>query len=178
MNTNDAKIRSLIRTIPDFPKPGIMFRDVTTLFADAEGMALTIAGLKRMMMPYLPSKVIAIESRGFIIGGALAKELGAGLVLVRKRGKLPGKVQRIEYELEYGRDAVEIHENAITPGETCVVVDDLLATGGTCSAACELVERLGGHVSACGFIVNLPELNGHERINRYPTHWLVEFSGH
>ncbi len=171
-------IKELIRTIPHFPKQGIMFRDVTTLFADPKGLEVTVEEMAKVLAPYMPQKIVAIESRGIILGGALAKELRAGLALVRKKGKLPGKVRRLEYELEYGRDTVEIHDDAIQAGENCIVIDDLLATGGTCSAACELVEQLGGHISACAFVVNLPELNGAERLKRYPLHWVVDFDGH
>lgn len=171
-------IKNLIRTIPHFPKEGIMFRDVTTLFADPAGLKATVEAMARICAPYMPQKIVAIESRGFILGGALAKEINAGLVLVRKKGKLPGSVRRLQYELEYGHDTVEIHDDAITPGENCIVVDDLLATGGTCSAACELVEQLGGRISACAFVVNLPELHGTKRLSRYPLHWVVDFEGH
>ena len=123
-------------------------------------------------------KIVAIESRGFLIGGALAYLLKTGLVIARKPGKLPGKVARITYELEYGSDSIEMHRDSINPGERCLILDDLIATGGTCAAACQLVEDLGGRVDGCAFIVNLPDLEGTKQLSRYDLRWLVEFSGH
>lgn len=171
------KIKSLIRTIPDFPKPGIQFRDISTLLQDPWGFKQAI-DLFVTYYRYTPiDKVVAIESRGFVIGGALAHHLGCGFVMARKKGKLPGEVERIEYDLEYGKDCIEMHTNSIEPGDRCLIVDDLLATGGTCDATCRLAERLGGKIIGCAFIVALPDLKGHQRINRYDCHWLVEFEG-
>lgn len=171
-------LRSLIRTIPDFPKPGIMFRDITTLFEDPWGfkrcMDLLIDRYR-----YTPvDKVVAIESRGFLMGGAMAHALHCGLVVVRKKGKLPHDVERQEYELEYGTDCIEVHRTAIESGDRCLVVDDLLATGGTCEATCHLVERLGGDVISCAFIVDLPDLGGSRKLaEKYEVVSLVEFEG-
>lgn len=171
------KIKSLIRTIPDFPKPGIQFRDITTLLQDPWGFKQAI-DMFVSHYRYTPiDRVVAIESRGFVIGGALAHHLGCGFVMARKKGKLPGEVERVEYALEYGNDCIEIHKDAIVPGHRCLVVDDLLATGGTCDATCRLVEKLGGSVVGCAFIIALPDLKGHQKIDRYDCHWLVEFEG-
>lgn len=173
----DNPVKDLIRTIPDFPKPGIQFRDISTLLADPWGFKRAI-DLFIQHYRYSPiDKVVAIESRGFVIGGAIAHHLNAGFVMARKRGKLPGQVRRVEYELEYGYDAIEMHIDAIEPGDRVLVVDDLLATGGTCDAACRLVEELGGDIKGCAFIISLPDLKGIERIKRYDCYWLAEFEG-
>lgn len=172
------RIKSLIRTIPDFPQPGIMFRDITTLLQDPWGFKLAIDEFVRHYRYSPIDKVVAIESRGFVVGGAIAHHLGCGFVMARKPGKLPFKVEKQEYTLEYGTNTVEMHVDAIKPGERCLVVDDLLATGGTAAATCQLVERLGGRVVGCAFIVALPELKGRQRIAQYDSHWLVEFEGH
>ncbi len=175
---NLSRLKSLIRTIPDFPKAGIMFRDVSTLFKDPWGMQTTIDELVRLYEGAKIEQVIAIESRGFILGGALAARLKCGLVMARKKGKLPGKVEEIYYDLEYGKDCIQIHSDAIKKGERCLVVDDLLATGGTCGATCELVERFAGVVVGSAFVVNLPELGGAKRLAKYQPQWLVDFDGH
>ncbi len=177
MNSS-MQIKELIRAIPDFPKPGIMFRDVSTLMKDAKGLDLTIKGLVALFIDTKIDTVVAIESRGFVIGGPIAQALGVGMVMARKPGKLPAEVEELEYKLEYGTDRIQIHKDAISKGTRCLVVDDLLATGGTAEATCKLVEKLGGIVVGCGFIVNLPELHGTERLARYKTSWLVEFEGH
>ena len=174
---NIDPIRRLIRTIPDFPKPGIQFRDISTLLQDKWGFKRVIDEFVNHYQYSPIDKVVAIESRGFIVGGALANRLQCGFLMARKKGKLPGKVERHEYALEYGTDCIEMHVDAVTPGERCLVVDDLLATGGTCDAACRLVEKLGGLVVGCAFIINLIDLNGYERIKRYDCQWLVEFAG-
>jgi adenine phosphoribosyltransferase len=171
------QIRALIRTIPDFPKPGIQFRDISTLLKDKWGFRRVIDEFVNHYKYSPIDKIIAIESRGFVAGGALANQLNCGFVMARKRGKLPGKVQRLEYALEYGTDCIEMHEDSVQPGERCLIVDDLLATGGTCDATCRLVEQLGGVVVGCAFIIALPDLKGYERIKRYDCHWLVEFEG-
>ncbi|MDH4225781.1 MAG: adenine phosphoribosyltransferase, partial [Deltaproteobacteria bacterium] len=143
-------IKSLIRTIPNFPKPGIMFRDVTTLFQDAEGFKKTIEIMARHYRNEQIDVVVGIESRGFILGAPLAVELNAGFVPVRKPGKLPGDKVGVEYDLEYGTDRLEIHTNALKKGQRVLLVDDLIATGGTMAAACHLVEQLGGVVMGLG----------------------------
>lgn len=172
------QIKTLIRTIPDFPKPGIMFRDISTLLADPWGFKRAIDQFVGHYRYSPVDKVVGIESRGFVIGGAIAHHLNCGFVMARKPGKLPAAVERQSYDLEYGTDTMEIHKDAIKSRERVLVVDDLIATGGTCDATCKIVEKLGGVVVGCGFIVCLPELKGHERINRYDVHWLVEFEGH
>lgn len=171
------QLKALIRTIPDFPKPGIQFRDITTLIQDPWGFKRAndefVAHYR-----YSPiDKVVAIESRGFVFGGALAHHLNCGMVMARKKGKLPFIVERQEYQLEYGTDCIEIHKDAIKAGERCLIVDDLLATGGTCKATCQLVERLQGRVVGCGFVIELPELGGRKRLTGYDVHTLVEFEG-
>jgi adenine phosphoribosyltransferase len=172
-------IKSLIRTIPDYPKPGIQFRDITTLLQDPEGMR---EALDRLLAPYRGvriDKVAGIEARGFILGGALAHQLAAGFVPVRKRGKLPFTTVGQDYALEYGTDRVEIHTDAIQPGEAILVVDDLVATGGTALAAVELIRKIGGDVIGCACIVDLPDLGGSRRLRDagVELHVLCEFEG-
>jgi adenine phosphoribosyltransferase len=172
-------VKDYIRTIPDFPHEGIMFRDVTTLFADPRGMRLTI---DQMLAPYVGmqiDKVVGLEARGFILGGAVAHQLSVGFVPVRKAGKLPGAVISQDYQLEYGAATVELHEDAIEAGEKILVVDDLLATGGTAEAGIKLIERLGGEIVSCAFIVDLPELGGRKRLQDlgYDVKTLCDFEG-
>lgn len=173
-----TQIRNLIRTIPDFPKPGIMFRDVSTLFNDGWGLDLTVRALAELFHGTAIDKVVGIEARGFAIGAPLAIQLKTGFVMARKRGKLPGPVEECHYDLEYGTDCIQIHRDAIGRGQRCLIVDDLLATGGTAGATATLVEKLGGVVAGIGFIVNLPELGGVEKLARYQVKWLVDFAGH
>ena len=173
----DDQLKSLIRTIPDFPKPGIQFRDITTLLQDEWGFKRAIDEFVTHYRYSPIDKVIAIESRGFVVGGALAHHLNCGMVMARKKGKLPWKVERQEYKLEYGTDCIEIHQDAIKPGERCLVVDDLLATGGTCAATCQLVERLGGKVVGCAFIIELRGLKGRSRLTGRDVHVLVSYDG-
>ena len=173
-------VKDYIRTIPDFPHAGIMFRDVTTLFDDPDGFQLAI---KQLVAPYLGQKidkVAGLEARGFILGGAVAYHLGCGFVPIRKQGKLPGSVISQEYTLEYGQAVLELHEDAIEAGETVLVVDDLLATGGTAEAGVKLIERLGGDVTACAFVIDLPELGGSKKLQALglPLHSLCSFEGH
>ena len=173
-------VKDYIRTIPDFPHAGIMFRDVTTLFDDPDGFQLAI---KQLGAPYLGQKidkVAGLEARGFILGGAVAYHLGCGFVPIRKQGKLPGSVISQEYTLEYGQAVLELHEDAIEAGETVLVVDDLLATGGTAEAGVKLIERLGGDVTACAFVIDLPELGGSKKLQAMglPLHSLCSFEGH
>ena len=173
-------IKSLIRTIPHYPRPGVMFRDITTLLKDPVGFRLAVNELLRRYRDKRIDKVASIESRGFIIGAPLAFELGAGFVPVRKKGKLPAEIIGRDYELEYGADRIEIHVDAIAAGERVLVADDLLATGGTAEAACQLVESAGGHIVECCFVIDLPELGGRRRLQErgYGVHALVEFEGH
>ena len=172
-------VKDYIRTIVDFPHEGIMFRDVTTLFADPRGFRMCI---DQMLHPYAGQpidKVVGLEARGFILGGAIAHQLGTGFVPVRKKGKLPGTTISQDYKLEYGEAIVEIHDDAIEAGERILVVDDLLATGGTAEAGIKLVERLGGDIVGCSFIVDLPELGGRKKLQsmNMDVQVLCEFDG-
>lgn len=172
-------VRDYIRTIVDFPHEGIMFRDVTTLFADPRGMRLAV---DQMLDPFVGvqiDKVVGLEARGFILGGAIAHQLSVGFVPIRKKGKLPGAVISEEYTLEYGEAIMEIHDDAITAGEKILVVDDLLATGGTAAAGIKLIERLGGEIIATSFVIDLPELGGRKVLEDlgYSVHALCAFSG-
>ncbi|MEZ5852006.1 MAG: adenine phosphoribosyltransferase [Hyphomicrobiaceae bacterium] len=173
-------LKSLVRTIPDYPKPGIMFRDVTTLLADGQGFKAAIA---RMVEPYRtePIDVVAgIEARGFILAGAIADRLGCGFVPVRKKGKLPWRTIRESYDLEYGTDTLEMHEDALTKGKRVLLVDDLIATGGTAEAAVKLIRRLGGEIGGAAFIIDLPELGGARRIEALgiKVDTVMAFEGH
>ncbi|NOT10069.1 MAG: adenine phosphoribosyltransferase [Gemmatimonadales bacterium] len=173
-------LRALIRTIPDYPKPGILFRDITTLLADSRGFGETIARLAARYAGAGIAKVAAIEARGFILGGALAERLGAGFVPIRKRGKLPAMAIGHDYELEYGTDRVEMHVDAVGRGERTLLVDDLIATGGTALAGATLVERVGGVVHEACFVIDLPELGGRMRLEArgIPVFTLMAFEGH
>ena len=173
-------LKGLVRTIPDYPKPGIQFRDVTTLMGDAQGFKAAIA---QMAEPYrtMPVDAVAgIEARGFILGGAIADRLGCGFIPIRKKGKLPWKTIGQEYTLEYGVDVIEIHEDAIAKGERILIVDDLIATGGTAEAAAKLITRSGGEIVGATFIVDLPELGGAKRLAALgvKSHALMAFEGH
>ncbi|MWD26933.1 adenine phosphoribosyltransferase [Aquicoccus sp. SCR17] len=172
-------VRDYIRTIVDFPHEGIMFRDVTTLFADPRGFRMAV---DQMLHPYAGTridKVVGLEARGFILGGAIAHQLGTGFVPIRKKGKLPGAVISEEYTLEYGEAVVEIHDDAITAGERILLVDDLLATGGTAAAGIKLIERLGGEIAGCAFIIDLPDIGGRKRLEEMgmDVHALCAFEG-
>lgn len=172
-------VKDYIRTIVDFPHEGIMFRDVTTLFADPRGFRMTI---DQMLHPFAGEdidKVVGLEARGFIIGGAIAHQLTLGFVPIRKKGKLPGATISEAYQLEYGEAVMEIHDDAIQPGERVLVVDDLLATGGTAAAGIRLIERLGGEIVGCAFIIDLPELGGRKVLEDMgiDVHVLCEFDG-
>ena len=171
-------IKAKIRTIPDFPKKGILFRDITTLLKDAQGLRQTVDAFVNRYQTMDIDMVAGIESRGFIIAGAIACRLGRGFIPIRKPGKLPAETYRRDYQLEYGTDAIEMHKDAVMPGVRVLMVDDLLATGGTMKAACELVEMAGGKVVECAFIVDLPDLKGKEKLEGYPVFTLVAFSGH
>lgn len=172
-------VRDYIRTIVDFPHEGILFRDVTTLFSDPRGFRLCV---DQLLHPYAGrriDKVVGLEARGFILGGAVAHQLGTGFVPIRKKGKLPGATISQAYTLEYGEAVVELHDDAIQPGETVLLVDDLLATGGTAEAGIKLVERLGGEIISCAFVVDLPDLGGRAKLEAMgmDIHTLCAFEG-
>lgn len=181
-NTGGAPMKTVkdyIRTIVDFPHEGILFRDVTTLFADPRGFRMAV---DQMLHPYAGQRidvVVGLEARGFILGGAIAHQLGTGFVPIRKKGKLPGTTISQDYKLEYGEAVVEIHDDAIRAGQTVLIVDDLLATGGTAEAGIRLVERLGGVIAGCAFIVDLPDLGGRKRLEAMgmDVHALCAFEG-
>lgn len=173
-------LKRLVRTIPDYPKPGIMFRDVTTLLGDAQGFKAAIA---RMAEPFRTEPVDAvagIEARGFILGGAIADRLGCGFIPIRKKGKLPWKTIGQEYALEYGVDIIEMHEDALDHGERILIVDDLIATGGTAEAAIKLIRRTGGEIVGATFVIDLPDLGGAKRLEALgvKSHVLMTFEGH
>ena len=170
-------IKSKIRTIPNFPKPGVVFRDVTTLFKDKDGMKKIMDIFYNRYKNKNIDVVAGIEARGFIIGGGLADRLGVGFIPIRKKGKLPHETVNHEYQLEYGTDTVEIHKDAIKQGQKVLLIDDLIATGGTAAASCKLIEKLGGEIIGCGFIIDIPDLKGKEKISKYPVFSIVEFEG-
>lgn len=179
MKNLDA-LEGLIRTIPDYPKPGIMFRDITTLLSDPKGLKKAIKGMARPFEDEKIDAVAGIEARGFILGGAIADRLECGFIPIRKKGKLPWKTIGQEYTLEYGVDVIEIHEDAFESGSRVLIVDDLIATGGTAEAAVKLVQRSGGKVVGATFIVDLPDLGGMKRLDELgiTRHALVAFEGH
>jgi len=170
-------IKSKIRSIPDFPKPGIIFRDITTLFADPEGFKLTLDNLETRYKKINFDAIVAIESRGFIIGASLADRLNKSFVPIRKKGKLPAEIESLEYNLEYGTDIVEIHKDAFQKDSKILMIDDLLATGGTMFAANQLVEKLGGKVIECAFVIDLPDIGGRDKLikNGYKVYNIVRF---
>lgn len=172
-------IRSLIRTIRDYPKPGIQFRDITTLVSDPTGLRLAVDELAKSQSDVRVDVVAGIEARGFVFGTPVAVELGVGFIPIRKAGKLPGETVGRAFELEYGTDKIEIHVGAIKPGDQVLVVDDLIATGGTAEAAVMLLRELGAEVVACRFVVALPDLGGIERLEKLgcTVEWLCEFEG-
>ena len=173
-------LKSTIRTIPDYPKPGIMFRDITTLLGDASAFR---SAVDRLVHPYAGNrcdKVAGIEARGFILGGAVAHQLSAGFVPIRKRGKLPHETVRVSYLLEYGKDEIEMHADALVRGERVILVDDLIATGGTAGAAVKLLRQIGAEVVAACFVIDLPDLGGAARLRDegVEVRSLVSFEGH
>ena len=170
-------MKKTIRTIPHFPKKGIMFRDITTLLKDTEAFKETIDAFVERYRNRSLDLVAGIESRGFIIAGIIAYLLEKGFIPIRKPGKLPAETYRVDYELEYGSDAIEMHKDSVFQGARVLLVDDLLATGGTMKAACDLVEKAGGIVVECAFIVDLPDLKGREKLKNYQLFTLVEFEG-
>ena len=171
----EARLRELIREIPDFPTPGINFKDITPLLSDPGALACAVRELADYARPLQVDCVIAAEARGFLLGPALALELGAGFVLARKPGKLPYETISAEYLLEYGTNQLELHTDAIAQGTRVLVHDDLLASGGTAAALCELVEQLGGEVVGCGFLVELAFLRGRERLAPHGAHALLTY---
>ena len=172
-------IKKYIRTVPDFPKPGIQFRDVTTLFADADGLQMMLEQMVVAIDGTEVDIIAGIDARGFILGGALADRLGVGFVPVRKKGKLPAPTISEDYALEYGSATLELHKDALHSGQRVLLVDDLIATGGTAQAAASLVERLGASVAACAFIVDLPDLGGSTKLRdaRHKVITLCQFDG-
>ncbi len=173
-------LRATIRTIPDYPKPGIMFRDITTLLGDARAFRRAVDELVQPWAGMKIDKVAGIEARGFILGGAVAHQVSAGFIPIRKKGKLPHKRVSVAYSLEYGLDEMEMHEDAVVKGERVILVDDLIATGGTAEGAVKLLRQLGADVLAACFVVDLPELGGAEKIRKLgvPVRTLVSFEGH
>lgn len=172
-------IKSHIRTVPHYPKAGVMFRDITTLLKDPIGFRATIGELAKRYEGVKIDKVAGIESRGFIIGAALAYQLGVGFVPIRKRGKLPAETIGHDYQLEYGSDSIEMHVDAVSRGERVLLVDDLIATGGTAEAAVKLIEKTGGEVIECAFVIDLPDLGGRQRLESqgHKVFALCEFEG-
>ena len=169
------RLRQAIRDVPDFPKEGILFRDISTLLLDAEAYRMAIESLAAPFREEPPEQILAIESRGFIFGGALAHELGCGLIMARKPGKLPAATERISYDLEYGTDSLEVHADAITNGMKILVVDDLIATGGTAKGAVDLVLRLGGDVVGIIFLIELTDLKGRDQLADLPIYSILRY---
>ncbi len=169
------RLKAKIRDIPDFPKPGILFKDITPLVRDPAALRLTV---HQLLHPFLGQNITAVagmEARGFIFGALVAWELGLGFVPLRKPGKLPHDVQTVDYDLEYGTAALEVHTDALGRGDRVLLIDDLLATGGTARASCELIEGLGAEVAACAFVVELDFLKGRDRLAEYPVHSLLHY---
>jgi adenine phosphoribosyltransferase len=175
MEPNVEELRRAIRDIPDFPKPGIVFKDITPLLSDGRLFSRTIDILADRYQGKSVDTVLGIESRGFIVGAALAYRLGAGFCIVRKPGKLPYQTHRASYQLEYGSDTLEIHRDAIKPSGRVVIADDLIATGGTAAAACELVSKLGGEVVECAFVIELSFLKGREKLKSCGVYSIVQY---
>ena len=174
---NNALLEKSIRSIPDFPKPGILFRDVTTLIKNKAAFKKSVDLLAKKYKGKGFDKVVGVEARGFIFGAAVAHKIGAGFVPVRKKGKLPFKTISTTYALEYGTDTLEIHQDAICAGEKILIIDDLLATGGTVGAVINLIKQLGGKVAGIGFVIELVDLNGKDKFKEYPIYSLVKFQG-
>jgi adenine phosphoribosyltransferase len=178
--TLEHTLLNAIRTIPDYPKPGIMFRDITTMLGDARAFRRAVDELVHPYAGQRVEKIAGIEARGFILGGAIAHQLSAGFVPIRKKGKLPHDTVRIAYSLEYGVDEMEMHRDAVKPGEKVILVDDLIATGGTAEAATKLLQQMGADVVAACFVIDLPELGGRSRLEALgvPVRTLIAFDGH
>ena len=175
MTPDDGSLASYIRSIPDFPTPGIVFRDITPLLASPEGLDASVRELTAVARDLRPDIIIGAEARGFLLGPAVAREVGAGFVLARKPGSLPHETVSANYALEYGTDALELHVDAVTEGARVLVHDDLLATGGTARALCRLVEQLGGEVVGCAFLIELAFLNGRELLAPHEVHALIRY---
>ncbi|MHB2167089.1 adenine phosphoribosyltransferase [Alsobacter sp. R-9] len=173
-------LKDAIRTIPDYPKAGILFRDITTLLGNARAFRRAVDELVQPFAGTKIDKIAGIEARGFILGGAVAHQLSAGFVPIRKKGKLPHAVVSIAYSLEYGIDEMEMHEDAVQRGERVILVDDLIATGGTATAACQLLQRIGAEIVAACFVIDLPDLGGADRLRAMgvPVRTLIGFEGH
>jgi adenine phosphoribosyltransferase len=181
MNSSISNIlRDAIRTIPDYPKPGILFRDITTLLGNARAFRRAVDELVQPFAGGKVDQVAGIEARGFILGGAVAHQLSAGFIPIRKKGKLPHDKVSIAYSLEYGVDEMEVHKDAITPGQSVILIDDLIATGGTAVAAAKLLQGLGAHVEAACFVIDLPDLGGRKKLEALgvPVRTLLAFEGH
>jgi adenine phosphoribosyltransferase len=180
MASFEADLRAAIRSIPDYPKPGVVFRDITTLLGDARAFRRAVDEMVQPWAGMKIDKVAGIEARGFILGGAVAHQVSAGFVPIRKKGKLPHKSVRIAYSLEYGLDEMEMHEDAVTKGERVILVDDLIATGGTAEAAVKLLRQIGANILAACFIIDLPDLGGADKLRKLdvPVRTLVSFEGH
>jgi adenine phosphoribosyltransferase len=174
MADHDIDLKAHIRRIPDFPKPGIGFYDISTLLAHPRAWRAAVDRLAALLAPYQPHMLAGIESRGFLVAAPLALELGCGFMMVRKRGKLPGDVVVHDYDLEYGTDTIEVQQDAVAPGQTVVVLDDLIATGGTLAAAITLIEKVGGRVAAAATLIELTFLRGRDAI-RTPFHSLLQY---
>ena len=168
-------LRSKIRDIPDFPRKGIVFKDITTLLKDPVALSLAVREMKCRCLGNKLDLIVGIESRGFIFGSILAHELGVGFVPIRKKGKLPAEIKRAEYQLEYGTDHIEVHEDGIVKGQKVLIIDDLLATGGTSAASVKLVESLGGKVVGLGFLIELSFLNGRKKLDGYDVFSLIQY---
>ena len=175
MTADQGSLEGYIRSIPDFPKQGIVFRDITPLLASAQGMDAAVQGLTEIARELRPDVIIGAEARGFLFGPAVAREVGAGFAPARKPGKLPHDTVKADYSLEYGADALELHADAITAGDRVLVHDDLLATGGTARALCKLVEQLGGEVVGCAFLIELAFLDGRAALEPYSVHALISY---
>jgi adenine phosphoribosyltransferase len=172
---NDLDLRSYIRDVPDFPKPGILFRDLTPLLADPDAFRAAVRAVAEPFRADGIDAVVGIESRGFILGAPVALELGAGLVVIRKKGKLPHATVREEYELEYGRDVIEMHADSLGPGQRALVVDDLIATGGTAAAAVRLVRKTGAEAVGCSFLIELADLGGRAALGLERVHSVISY---
>jgi adenine phosphoribosyltransferase len=175
MKKQEKPLRDYIRSIPDFPKPGILFRDITTLLKNKKALKSAIDKLAGKYKDKKIDAVVAVEARGFILGGAVAHKLGAGFIPVRKKGKLPAKTSFVTYDLEYGTDTLEIHHDAINPGDKVLILDDLLATGGTVKAVIDLINQLQGKIIGIAFLIELTDLKGIDKLKGYPVFSLIKY---
>ena len=175
MSNQPLNLAGCIRSIPDFPKPGILFRDITTLLADKDALDQAVNALAQPFEDKKIDYVAAVEARGFIFGAPVAQKLNAGFIPIRKPGKLPHKTESMTYDLEYGSDTIEVHADGAPPDSNVLMVDDLLATGGTMAAACKLIEKLNANITAVAFLVELADLAGREKLKDYPLHVVVSF---